>query len=53
MSDITIEDIQHDPQGFLHRVKSGETLVIYEEDRPVAEIKPLPAMESKKHAPTA
>jgi antitoxin (DNA-binding transcriptional repressor) of toxin-antitoxin stability system len=41
MTSITINEIQHDLLGWLQRVKAGETLVILEENTPVAEIKPV------------
>lgn len=41
MKNITIQEIQHDLINWLQRVKAGETLVILEEDKPVAEIKPV------------
>jgi antitoxin (DNA-binding transcriptional repressor) of toxin-antitoxin stability system len=41
MKTVTLEEIQHDVVGYLHKVKSGETLVILEAGEPVAEIKPL------------
>lgn len=41
MNNITIQEIQHDLVTWLKRVKAGETFVILEEDKPVAEIKPI------------
>jgi prevent-host-death family protein len=38
---VTIEEIKRDPEGVLDRVKEGETLVVVERDRPVAEIRPI------------
>ena len=35
--------MQRDPLGWLHRIEAGETLVVLRDDRPVAEIKPLPS----------
>ncbi|MCS6936856.1 MAG: type II toxin-antitoxin system Phd/YefM family antitoxin [Candidatus Bipolaricaulota bacterium] len=42
---ITIDEIQRDVKSYLQRVKAGETLVILEANRPVAEIKPIIAHE--------
>lgn len=42
MSTISVQDIQRDPLGCLRRVEEGETLVIVRDERPVAEIKPIP-----------
>jgi antitoxin (DNA-binding transcriptional repressor) of toxin-antitoxin stability system len=41
MAIIKLEDIQHDPVGYLERVREGETLVVTHADAPFAEIRPL------------
>lgn len=41
METIAIEDIQRDPDGVLHRIKAGETLLIVQNNEPVAELKPV------------
>ena len=38
---VTVEEIKRDPEGVLHRVLEGETLIVTERDRPVAEIRPI------------
>jgi antitoxin (DNA-binding transcriptional repressor) of toxin-antitoxin stability system len=38
---VSVEDVKRDPEGFLHRVIEGETLVVTQHDRPVAEIRPI------------
>jgi antitoxin (DNA-binding transcriptional repressor) of toxin-antitoxin stability system len=38
---VSLEDMKRDPESVLHRVLGGETLVITERDRPVAEIRPI------------
>lgn len=38
---VSVEDMKRDPEGVLHRVLEGETLVLTERDRPVAEIRPI------------
>ena len=43
MSTISIHEMQRDPLGWLRRVEAGETLVVLRDERPVAEIKPVPA----------
>lgn len=40
MTTITLEDIQRDLVGYLHRVQEGETLVVTEANNPLVEIKP-------------
>ena len=37
----TVEDVEKDPHEYLHRVLEGETVVVFREDRAVAEIRPL------------
>ncbi len=43
MITISIEEMQRDLVGYLHRVQAGETLVVVQADKPVAEIKPIAA----------
>ena len=38
---VSIEEMKRDPQGVIDRVREGETLVVVEQDRPVAEIRPV------------
>ncbi|MBI3977635.1 MAG: type II toxin-antitoxin system prevent-host-death family antitoxin [Chloroflexi bacterium] len=42
---VTIDEFQRDLTAYLQRVKAGETLVIVERNRPVAEIRPVAANE--------
>ncbi len=39
MITVTIEDIQRDIVGYLHRVQSGESLLVMEANSPLVEIK--------------
>ena len=41
MVTVDISDIQQDLSGYLHRVQAGETLLVLEADKPLAEIKPV------------
>ncbi len=41
MTIITIDDIQNDLLGYLKRVAAGETLILFQADKPIAEIKPV------------
>lgn len=43
MSTITVQEIQSDPEAFLRRIEEGEALVVVRDERPVAEIRPVPA----------
>ncbi len=45
MTTIAIEEIQRDLLGYLRQVEAGETLIITRDDRPVAELKPIPPAE--------
>ena len=38
---MSIEDIQRDPQGFVGRVETGETILVVRGDSPGAEVRPL------------
>ena len=38
---VTVEEVKRDPEGILHRVLDGETLVVTADDQPVAEIRPV------------
>ena len=38
---VSVEEIEKDPREYLHRVLEGETVVVFENDRPVAEMRPL------------
>lgn len=41
MAAITIEEIQRDFGSYLRQVRSGVSLLIFEADRPVAELRPV------------
>lgn len=41
MATVTLDEIQRDFLGCLHRVQAGETLVIVQVDKPIAAIKPI------------
>ncbi len=51
MTTITIDQIQHDFLGYLRRVQAGETLVIVQIDKPVAEIKPITTSHTQQLRP--
>ncbi len=50
---ISVEDMQRDLTGYLDQVQSGETLLVMQEDKPVAEIKPVaePSNRNGKQQP--
>jgi antitoxin (DNA-binding transcriptional repressor) of toxin-antitoxin stability system len=41
MAWVSVEDIQRDLSTYLQRVEAGETLVIVQAGRPVAEMRPI------------
>jgi antitoxin (DNA-binding transcriptional repressor) of toxin-antitoxin stability system len=43
MTTVSVQEIQRDPLGYLDRVRAGETFVVLQDGRPVAEIKPIAA----------
>ena len=40
MTAVKLSEIQHDLSGYLRRVAAGETLLIVDNDQPLAEIRP-------------
>ncbi|HYI12226.1 MAG TPA: type II toxin-antitoxin system Phd/YefM family antitoxin [Thermoanaerobaculia bacterium] len=38
---VSVEEVKRDPDAVLHRVLEGETLVVIQHDRPIAEIRPI------------
>lgn len=38
---VTVDEMKRDPERIIHRVLEGETLVVTESDRPIAEIRPI------------
>jgi antitoxin (DNA-binding transcriptional repressor) of toxin-antitoxin stability system len=38
---VTVEEVKRDPESVIHRVLDGETVVLTEDDQPVAEIRPI------------
>jgi antitoxin (DNA-binding transcriptional repressor) of toxin-antitoxin stability system len=48
MAHVSIDEIQRDLQGYLQRVEAGETLVICQNDLPVAEMTPVKNVGGKQ-----
>ena len=42
----TIEQVENEAAEYLHRVLDGETIVVYQGERPVAEIRPFAETET-------
>ena len=51
MATVTLDEIQRDFLGYLHRVQAGETLVIMQVDKPVATIKPIETNQTQELRP--
>ena len=47
MVTTTVEEIQQDFLGCLQRVGQGETVLVLQDDRPVAELRPVPPVSSE------
>lgn len=45
MTTISVDEIQYDLVGYLTRVQAGESLLVTQEGRPVAEINPIKSVE--------
>lgn len=41
MNTITLDELQNNLADFIKRVREGETLLIMQADRPIAELKPI------------
>jgi prevent-host-death family protein len=42
MSNVSLQELQQDPDALLDRVEAGEHLVVVRGGRPVAELRPVP-----------
>ncbi|MBD2515964.1 type II toxin-antitoxin system Phd/YefM family antitoxin [Nostoc sp. FACHB-973] len=41
MQKVTVDDIQRDPLKYLNQVEAGESFLIVQADKPIAELKPI------------
>jgi antitoxin (DNA-binding transcriptional repressor) of toxin-antitoxin stability system len=41
MSTISLQDVQQDPLAFFRRVEAGEAFVVFQGERPLAEVRPV------------
>ncbi len=48
MLSVTIDEIQRDPAKYLRQAEAGETFVILQADRAIAELRPI-NLNSSKH----
>lgn len=42
----TLEEVENEAAEYFHRVIDGNTIVVYQGERPIAEIRPMSEMES-------
>lgn len=47
---VTLEQVENEAAEYLHRVIDGETIVVYQGERPVAEIRPIAETETLRPA---
>jgi len=45
---VPVDEMKRDPESLLHRVLEGETLVLTDHDRPVAEIRPVESVRKPR-----
>jgi prevent-host-death family protein len=38
---VTVDEMQRDPSKYLRQVEAGETIVIVQADKPIAELRPI------------
>lgn len=41
MLNVTVDEIQRDPSKYLRQVEAGETFLILQADKPIAELRPI------------
>lgn len=41
MLKVSVDEIQRDPLKYLHQVEAGESFVIVQADKPIAELRPI------------
>ncbi|GAX41243.1 prevent-host-death protein [Tolypothrix sp. NIES-4075] len=47
MQRVTVDEIQRDPLKYLNKVEAGESFVIVQADKPIAELKPITSAKKK------
>ncbi|NDJ22638.1 type II toxin-antitoxin system Phd/YefM family antitoxin [Nostoc sp. B(2019)] len=48
MQKVTVDEIQQDPLKYLNQVEAGETFVIVQADKLIAELKPITATNKQR-----
>ena len=49
MQRVTVDDIQRDPLKYLYQVEAGESFVIVQANKPIAELKPITITNKQQH----
>ena len=49
MQRVTVDDIQRDPLKYLNQVEAGESFLIVQADKPIAELKPITTTNKQQH----
>lgn len=47
MQRVTVEEFQREPLQYLNQVEAGESFIIVQADKPIAELKPITSTEKK------
>ncbi|MCU0547613.1 MAG: type II toxin-antitoxin system Phd/YefM family antitoxin [Oscillatoriaceae cyanobacterium Prado104] len=47
MLNVTIDEIQQDPLKYLRQVEAGETFVIFQADKAIAELRPISSKDKQ------
>ncbi|NEU71492.1 type II toxin-antitoxin system Phd/YefM family antitoxin [Hassallia byssoidea VB512170] len=47
MQRVTVEEFQQKPLQYLNQVEAGESFIIVQADKPIAELKPITSTEKK------
>lgn len=48
MQQITVQEIQENPSKYLNQVEAGKSFIIVQEDKPIAELKPITNSKDNK-----
>jgi antitoxin (DNA-binding transcriptional repressor) of toxin-antitoxin stability system len=49
MSTVSVQGIQRDFLAFIRRIEAGEFLLVLQDGRPLAEVRPVPAPDAQPH----
>ena len=49
MQRVTVDDIQRDPLKYLNQVEAGESFLIVQADKLIAELKPITTTKKQQH----